>query len=171
MNQNIILIPPENYNFYLQSIQENDLENLRIWKNNHRASFFYKDIISPEQQLIWYQNYLKRETDYMFVLKDLSGNPVGCLGFRVLDNNIDLYNIIRGDKSAFHVSMKDAMHVMLNYIKEIYNFPIKCDVLKDNPAVNWYQKCGFVISQEIDYYIMTIDSSYVPEIKLTIEEA
>lgn len=158
------------YNFFLQSITQNDLENLRIWKNTNVSSFFYKDIISPKQQALWFHNYLLREFDYMFMVKDTNKNSIGCLGFRLIDNYIDLYNVIRGNRSTLHTSMENAMYIMLNYITKSFCYPIQCDVLKNNPAVSWYRKCGFTILKDLDYYIMTIDPSQIPQIEITIKE-
>lgn len=149
----------------LRSISDADQENLRTWKNRHRTSFFYQEIITPEQQKEWFQKYLGRQQDYMFIVEEVMGKsaveerrPIGCLAFRQEDDDtIDLYNIIRGQESI-HVTMKDAMHLMLNYIKANFaNKRIKCDVLKDNPAVWWYRKCGFAIWEEKEYYIMGIE--------------
>lgn len=127
-------------------------------------------MITPEQQTSWYRDYLHREFDYMFIVKDINQNSIGCLGFRMIDNYIDMYNIIRGNHSSLRTSMKDAMHIMLNYITKSFPYPIQCDVLKNNPAVNWYKKCGFTIQKELDYYIMAINSSQIPQIEITIKE-
>lgn len=170
LNKHITITPDVHYSIFLQSITEKDLENLRIWKNANNSSFFYKGIISPEQQTSWYQDYLQREFDYMFMVKDINQNSIGCLGFRLINNHIDLYNIIRGNHSTLHTSMKDAMYIMLNYITKLFIYPVQCDVLKNNPAVSWYKKCGFAILKEFDYYIMTIDSSQIPKIDIIIKE-
>ena len=162
----------------LRSIGDADQENLRTWKNMHRTSFFYQEIITPKQQKEWFGKYLGRQHDYMFIVEEVMGkdaeeerHPIGCLAFRKEDDNtIDLYNIIRGQQSV-HVTMKDAMHLMLNYIK--VHFPdqrIKCDVLKDNPAVLWYKKCGFAILEEKEYYIMGIEQADIPCIEIVCRE-
>ncbi len=155
----------------LVSATDANLENLRIWKNNHRTSFFYQETIQPEQQKRWFQGYLDRADDYMFMVEE-DGHPIGCMAFRTEDGDaIDLYNIIRGEDGVRGVSMKDAMHVMLSYITE--KFPgrkIKCDVLKDNPAVRWYQKCGFAILEEKEYYIMGISNDDILVVQIDVEE-
>ena len=107
----------------------------------------------------------------MFMVEE-ECHPIGCMAFRAEDEDkIDLYNIIRGENGNHKVSMRNAMHVMLTYIRE--KFPdrkIKCDVLKDNPAVRWYQKCGFAILEEKEYYIMGISKEKIPDVEITIEE-
>ena len=153
------------------SASDADQENLRIWKNNNRTSFFYQEIIQPEQQSKWFEGYQDREDDYMFMVEE-DGYPVGCMAFRVEDEEtVDLYNIIRGEDRDRKISMRNAMHVMLTYIRE--KFPdrkIKCDVLKDNPAVKWCQKCGFAILEEKEYYIMGISKDEIPAMEINSEE-
>lgn len=178
MNKLIIIKCADNPVMSLRSINAADQENLRTWKNRHRTSFFYQEIIIHEQQEEWYHKYLGRQNDYMFIVEEVmrkntkkQSRPIGCMAFRQEDDNtIDLYNIIRGQESV-HVTMKDAMHLMLNYIKS--EFPhkrIKCDVLKDNPAVLWYKKCGFAIWEEKEYYIMGIEQADIPMMEVYCSE-
>lgn len=70
-----------------------------------------------QQQINWYSNYLDRADDFMFVAMD-RGTPFGCLGFRVQDENIDLYNIIRGGQNVGKSGMHKAMNIMLQCIKD-----------------------------------------------------
>lgn len=155
----------------LVSAADADQERLRTWKNNHRTSFFYQEIIQSEQQFKWFQGYQDRADDYMFMVEE-DCCPIGCMAFRAEGKEtIDLYNIIRGEEGNRKISMKNAMHVMLAYIREWFpDRKIKCDVLKDNPAVKWYQKCGFAILEEKEYYIMGISKEKIPDIEITIEE-
>lgn len=149
----------------IRSITQNDAEDLRVWKNNNRNSFFYKQEILPEEQAKWYHNYLLREDDYIFIVEVLNNDTwekIGCLGFRVVEGTIDLYNVIRGRITEARSSMREAMHILLAYISARYSYPIKCDVLVDNPAVEWYNKCGFSIKEcRGDYYIMVFDKDMV----------
>lgn len=179
MNRKIQIWSEENKRIRLRTSEIEDQENLRTWKNGHRTSFFYQEIIQPEQQLKWFEGYQSRPDDYMFMVEEMlqengktTCNPIGCMAFRIEDDDtIDLYNIIRGTESMGKVSMKDAMYMMLTYIHQ--QFPdkkIKCDVLKDNPAVLWYQKCGFAIWEEKEYYIMGVSIEDIPMIKIDSKE-
>lgn len=179
MDRSLQLMSDDYPNIMLRGISTSDMENLRCWKNNNRKSFFYQEIIQPEQQLKWFEGYQSRPDDYMFMVEEMlqengktTSNPIGCMAFRIEDDDtIDLYNIIRGTESMGKVSMKDAMYMMLTYIHQ--QFPdkkIKCDVLKDNPAVLWYQKCGFAIWEEKEYYIMGVSIEDIPMIKIDSKE-
>lgn len=182
-----ILVTSEAYPYLrLRTIERVDQENLRKWKNVNRTSFFFQEMIQPDQQQKWFDGYLNRKDDVMFIVEELAGNyaealqfkeseryqGIGCLAFRLEeDGRIDLYNIIRGEKGNGMVFMKDAMQLLLNYITEYDPAKeIKCDVLKNNPAVKWYQQCGFAILQEKEYYVMGIDRKNIPMLQIKVEE-
>jgi RimJ/RimL family protein N-acetyltransferase len=42
--------------FSLNSLKRDDLELVRNWRNNQRASFINQDIISPESQINWFES-------------------------------------------------------------------------------------------------------------------
>ncbi len=171
MNRKITVTCRDIPDLSLVSATDDDQERLRKWKNTHRRSFFYQELIEPKQQVKWFRGYRDRADDYMFIVEE-DGNPIGCMAFRAEDEKtIDLYNIIRGEEGQHRVTMQSAMYVMLAYIKE--RFPerkIKCDVLKDNPAVKWYQKCGFAILDEREYYIMGISKDEIHDVEIIIKE-
>ena len=77
----------------LKSIQIDDIEKIRIWKNENKNSFFYKKDISKPEQLVWFKKYIKTVDDYIFIIKYLV-ETVGCIGFRKIENDIDIYNVI-----------------------------------------------------------------------------
>ena len=172
MNKKITIKECKN-NLRLRLSEYTDIELLRVWKNKNKSSFFYQQEISISQQKEWFASYQKREDDYMFMVEEEVNEqyiPIGCMGFRVQAGYIDLYNIIRGRKSYTDASMHRAMHMMLSYIMLKYDFPIQCDVLKDNSAVQWYMKCGFDILREIEYYVMKIDKEKIEQIQIIIHE-
>jgi RimJ/RimL family protein N-acetyltransferase len=137
----------------LRAINENDLENLRHWKNEQREFFFHKDIITQEQQGAWFAKFEARKHDYMFIV-DLNGNAIGCMGIRLLDESWDIYNVILGltnyGKKGY---MGKAFQKMLAYAQSVKKCPITLQVLKSNPAVAWYIKNRFIVAAEhADYY-------------------
>ncbi len=54
----------------LRSIDYDDIEFIRKIKNHNRKSFFYQEIISKEQQIQWFNKYLEREKDWIFVVSE-----------------------------------------------------------------------------------------------------
>ncbi len=153
-------------NGYLCEIQEKDIEKLRLWKNATRQSFFFQDIITEEMQKRWYEGYKARRIkneDFLFLVKEKKNDhAIGCMGFRLENGKIDLYNIIRGEASQGDFTMKSAMITMLGFIRANTDKMITCKVLLDNPAVEWYKKTGFTILEATnDYYTMTITADTI----------
>lgn len=76
--ENIILVP----------MNENSSELYRRLRNreDNRNFFFNSDIISSEQQTKWFQNYLEKETEYMFsVLLKEDETFIGGIGIYDID--------------------------------------------------------------------------------------
>lgn len=161
MKEKRCICSDEILNMRLRSTEQMDIEMLRTWKNKNRDRFFFKEIISAGQQIKWFEQYLLREEDSIFIVEIRDSDQwkrIGCLGYRKLEDTVDLYNIIRGEKTEEKSSMKEAMKLLLAYVTKKYACPIKCDVLIDNPAVEWYNRCGFVIKEQIDdFYIMMFE--------------
>jgi RimJ/RimL family protein N-acetyltransferase len=137
----------------LRAITLADLENLREWKNTHRFSFFYQEIITPEQQARWFQDYLERANDYMFVTQWV-GQPVGCMGFRILDQRADIYNVILGrPESGGKGLMSQAIRLLCSLIAADFTRDIGAHVLLTNPARAWYQKNAFRETKFFETYV------------------
>src|SRR5215468_6204267 len=94
----------------LRTIEARDGEPLRLWKNANRASFFFRDTIEPEGQRRWYEGYRERPRDFMFVV-EAGGAAIGCMGFRVLDSESDVYNVIRGAAGGPPGAMSGALRL------------------------------------------------------------
>jgi len=152
MNRRLTLSSPE-LEITLRTISETDLENLRQWKNANRFSFFFQDIITPEQQRRWFRDYLRRANDYMFIVAH-ANHAIGCMGFRFIDNIADIYNVIRGDPDwGKRGSMGQAMRLMCSYLISDSKTNIIAQVLLSNPAIVWYQKNGFDRHSEHSNYV------------------
>ncbi|MBI2822026.1 MAG: GNAT family N-acetyltransferase [Acidobacteria bacterium] len=163
MNRQFVLAAQGKPPVLLRAIGPEDQEDLRSWKNSNRVAFFFKEEITPEGQRRWFEGFRNRQDDHMFVVES-EGFRAGCMGFRILDGGADCYNVIGLPAAAGRGILKAAMQLMCSYIRDVYACPIGCKVLKDNPAVGWYQKCGYRIAQqEPDHYRMELDlSRFVP---------
>lgn len=155
IEKEIILRNPDQNKIVLRSINESDIEQLRIWKNANMEYFFHNDIINSEQQKRWFLDFSARLNDFMFIV-NYDGKDVGCMGFRVLNNKADIYNVILGKKLyGRHGIMSLSLSMMIEYIRSRYNEDISTKVLTTNPAVRWYEKNGFETESSFsDYYIM-----------------
>ena len=166
MNRPLLLMP-EGGGPRLRAIGAGDLEDLRTWKNRDRQYFFFREIISPEQQARWFAGYLDRPDDYMFVAeapRQPDEPPFGCMGLRLVGEYVDVYNVIRGRRlEGEGVRMADAFALMCSFALS-FERAITLMVLKDNPAVAWYERRGFArVEERPDHYFMRLDPrSFVP---------
>jgi len=159
MRESFSLIPSGPPAVQLRTIEPRDLEDLRRWKNAARAAFFFKEEITPAGQQAWFQGYLARPLDFMF-MAEACHLDAGCLGFRILDGAADAYNIIGAPAGRGRGLMSAAMRLMCSYILAEHSRTVACLVLKDNPAAAWYRKCGYRIAEErTDHYKMELDLS------------
>ena len=158
MNKCFSLSSPEFPEITLCTITKSDLENSRTWKNQHRNSFFFQDIISQVDQVKWFQGYLDRLDDHMFVIV-VEGQSIGCLGFRYINGQVDIYNVIRGVPSvATRGFMGKALRMMCSCAWERYPGVQSAKVLRNNPAINWYNRNGFkTVSVYAEYVEVELD--------------
>ncbi len=145
-------------NIVLRSIDENDIDNLRMWKNANREAFFYNKIITRDDQKKWYDEYICRKKDYIFMVlyKDVK---IGCIGFREINGIIDIYNVILG-KNEFGRKglMSKALATICSYIFNNFKGDITTKVLYSNQVKSWYKKNGFrKISRIEDYLLLKLD--------------
>jgi RimJ/RimL family protein N-acetyltransferase len=87
------------------------------------------------------------------------------MGIRVLESAWDVYNVILGlpDHGGKGL-MGKSLQTMLRFALSLHAMPITLEVLRNNPAVAWYQKNGFVItSEQRDHYCMLFDSLHMGE--------
>jgi RimJ/RimL family protein N-acetyltransferase len=131
--------------FSLRTIGAADVELLRGWKNEHRQFFFYKEIITGEQQLAWYQRWSQEPHDHMFVV-EAENRSVGCIGTRLFQDTADVYNVILGDKQFGGKGiMSQALCATVAFSQLLYpGLPVCVRVLQANPAISWYERNGFI---------------------------
>ena len=130
-----------NKDVHIRKINENDLDLLMVHKNKNKQFFFLKEDITMENQIKWFEYMKLQKENFMYVCLD-DNNPFGCMGYRKIDDVIDVYNVMRFEES--NVTMSKCLLSMINIIKQKYNnLKIQVIVLNDNPAIKWYEKNGF----------------------------
>ena len=156
----------------LRSAEWTDLESLRAWKNANRQYFFFKDLIDSDGQRRWFRGHLQRPDDYMFmVIAD--SKAIGCLGIRVLDDGLDIYNVILGDERFGRKGiMSRGIRMMMKFACDRHpGLPVRLKVLKNNPALQWYERNGFhAIGAGDDHVALKFDGSVgLPQISVSEE--
>ncbi len=154
----------------LRSINMSDLECLRRWKNDNRMSFFYQKIITSSEQEKWFSGYLKNPKDFMLMVEQDSV-PTGCMGFKLVDDAADIYNVILGDERYRRKgTISSALALLCSYIRKVHTKNVVLKVLRsNNTAVSFYLKNFFVIAEEApDHYLMRLSSSSFEEQELEV---
>lgn len=137
----------------LRMIGVADQELLRRWKNANRFAFFHRELISQEGQLAWFAGYGVRENDFMFVV-DAGEAAIGCMGIRFVGSAWDVYNVILGDpRFKGKGLMARALLMMCGYARGIQLAPVTAKVLAENPALSWYLKVGFAVTDTRSTYV------------------
>jgi len=157
----------------IQKINEELLEQIRIWRNSPEISkFMYNDhYISKEEHNNWYKN-LKSKQDAKFWIIYYHDTPIGIVNLSDIDyiNKITNWGFYIGDKNyrGKGISKFILYHLMILVFEKMKFHKMYTTVLENNPiALNLYQKMGF--KQEgllkkhllrgenyIDVYIMSI---------------
>ena len=131
----------------LRSAGQADLEHLRQWKNEQKQFFFHQEEITANQQGQWYELFKTRPYDLMLMTK-YEQQVFGCMGIRWQENHWDIYNVILGlQEYGGRGLMGLAFSAMLDFAGALKAAPITLQVRKKNPAVTWYQKQGFEITE------------------------
>lgn len=130
--------------FSMRTIGAADTELLRKWKNDHRQFFFYKEIITEEQQQDWYRRWSLEVHDHMFIV-EVDHQNVGCIGTRLFQDTADVYNVILGEKQFGGKGiMSEALCAIVAFSQLLYpQLPVCVRVLQSNPAILWYERNGF----------------------------
>jgi RimJ/RimL family protein N-acetyltransferase len=163
MNRSFHLKSSEYPEITLRTIAESDLECLRNWKNKNRQYFFFQGMISPADQMRWFEGYLTREHDNMFMVVN-DTLDIGCMGIRLLDRECDIYNVILGrPEMGGRRLMTRAFHLMCSYAAAEYKTRLTAKVLLTNPSINWYQQNGFrVVGKHSDHLKIERDQTAYP---------
>ena len=71
----------------LRPLEEEDIELLRELRNENRHLFLTTDVVTAEGQRKWYQHYLTKQDDIMFVVekKDNPGQFIGTVALYDID--------------------------------------------------------------------------------------
>ena len=173
-------------NIELRPLDEEHIENLRVWRNDKEQTKYLRQIgeISPEMQKNWFENYKTDKDIIAFAiyetetLKRMVGS-VSLYNFR--DNVVEIGKIQVGDKDAQGKGIGRISFVMLLKLAfESFNMnKVVATVNVDNaPARKSYFRIGFkIVGQhkvdwgfedeiEIDNQILIKNNEFYDEIQI-----
>ena len=174
----------ENDNVRLRPLDENDIESLRIWRNDSSNSRFLSDIgtISSEQQKRWFESYLGNKDEIIFAVdmhlttgNDREYELVGSLSFYNFQDDIaEFGKFLIGDKNAHgkHIGYNALMLALKTGFDELELHTICLHVYSENiAAMICYKHAGFrivksqIVSGQMEYYMELTDAEYKEGIK------
>ena len=139
----------------LEPLTKEDLELVRNWRNDPKIQKYmeYRQTITPEQQVVWFETQKKEESHYFIIevnkkkiglanIKNIDkGQRIGESGVFVYED--DLLNSLT--PYAIVLKLLDFGFNNLNLIK------IYCHILKSNPrAIRFNKSLGFRIAENQD---------------------
>lgn len=162
------------YGVTLKRIELEDIEEIRQWRNLHyiKNKMQYKEEITPEMQLKWY-NSINNKFNYYFIIINELGKRVGLINSK----NVDL-KLKKGEGGIF-ISDVEVWNTSTPAIASIIllNFSICClrsfeksliVILKSNKsAIDYNKKLGYYIVNE-DEHIVNMEltkDSYLQSVK------
>lgn len=131
----------------LRTATAEDQQRLREWRNANTGSFFDQAPVTPDGQSRWFEAYLSREEDFLFMVME-ANETRGCLGVRLNDGEWDIYNVIRGIRTeGSRGFMGRGLNLLVEFARARSALPVRAIVLANNPAIGWYERNGFAIVQ------------------------
>jgi diamine N-acetyltransferase len=147
-------IPPiESGQLRLRLLERSDLPMTLRWRNQDhiRRWFIHSDLISSDQHERWFEEYLQRDNDYLFIIEETSqfGKPVGQISLYNIDwehKRGEFGRLLVGEPEAQCKGIaKEASSLLLNYAFTTLGFDeVELSVRTDNkPALAMYLTLGF----------------------------
>lgn len=135
----------------LRPIQQRDIERIRIWRNDERVRncFVYSEVISKEQQEIWWNEYKTRDDDRMYVIeKQDDGFAIGAVAlYAITAQCCEFGRLMIGEPSALGGGYAlEAVQLLTQFgIEELGVQNVFLEVFVDNrKAISIYEKAGYM---------------------------
>lgn len=140
----------------LRLIEEKDLAITLSWRNRDEAKVWFKtaSLISLGQHRAWYQDYLKKDDDFLFIV-EANNKPVGQASVYGIDWNflraeIGRFLVAPGESGKGYISQ--ACGELMRFCAETFGITyLFLEVFENNEkAIRVYKRNGFVEEQRHD---------------------
>jgi diamine N-acetyltransferase len=166
-------LPIEGAQVRIRLLEERDLEQIRIWRNQDHIRKWFNDsrVIEPEQQRLWYERYRTLTDDYLYIVesRELDWKPIGQIGICRVDlesKSAEYGRMIAGEKS---VSKKghiyEASALLFDFWHKKYDISKFWATIKaDNErSIHVCTLLGFLPGEEVDGQLYMSLCLEVPE--------
>jgi len=136
----------------LRLLEATDLPLTRTWRNQDhiRRWFIHSDVITPEGHRRWFESYLPRDDDFLFIIEEgrSAGRPVGQISLYNIDwerGRAEFGRLLVGEPTAARGLAREATELLLGYAFDTLDLrEIQLEVFAANePALALYRSCGF----------------------------
>lgn len=140
-------------NVMLRPLVHEDIENLRVWRNDRQATRFLRQIghITPEMQEKWFESYLRKQTELTFAIveTDMLYRIVGSVSlYDIADKQAEFGRIQVGDPNAHGRGIGKAATILTLAVafERLKLERVYASVHRDNlAAYSSYMKVGFKV--------------------------
>jgi diamine N-acetyltransferase len=148
-----VIHPIEKGRIRLRLLEGSDLPMTLRWRNQDhiRKWFVHPEVISPQQHQEWFECYLERDNDYVFIIEETRDflKSVGQISLYNIEWNhkrAEYGRLMIGEPDAEHKGIaKDASSLLLYYaFRGLGLDRVELEVFSNNqPAIAIYRACGF----------------------------
>lgn len=137
----------------LRLIEERDLQATLSWRNRDEARVWFKTShqLTYEQHKAWYQKYLEKNDDFLFVV-EVGGHLVGqasVYGIDWQEGSAEVGRFLAAPNGAGKGYIGRACAELMRFCREVIDLKyVFLEVLETNErAINLYQQNGFTEEQ------------------------
>ena len=156
-------------NICLKKIAIEDIKLVRRWRNSDRVrkTMVYQEIITPEQQLNWFNN-LSAESDYYFLIL-FKGEPIGLVNLKNVNDSRAEAGVFIGNESFDGKGYAFVAVFLINYFAfSVLNLDkLVATIIDGNkPAIRFNNSLGYSLEKSengIGKYVLlkeTFNSKY-----------
>jgi RimJ/RimL family protein N-acetyltransferase len=134
-------------------LNHEDVRLLTVWRNRFVRSFLTEFEATEDRTANWLVETVgPSDSRILFMAEHLNGLVFGYLGLGFMDwekRYVELDAIVRGGEAPGGM-MKLAVHALMNWAKYSLGLGnVGVRVRSDNPAIAFYEKCGFVEERRV----------------------
>jgi GNAT superfamily N-acetyltransferase len=145
-----------------------EVERLTVWRNRFVSAFLHEFVADTQRTARWLGEVVgPDDTRILFMLVDRDDVPRGYLGLGFIEwerNYGEADAIVRGEPLP-HGTMRRALRTLLGWARRDLGLgEIGVRVLADNPACEFYRRCGFydVTRQPLERRLVADGVQWVP---------
>lgn len=154
----------------LRSIEQEDMETLRSWRNAYANNFGDGGFITKQQQKIFYEKYCESSTDKMFIIQLKDGTQIGTIAIyniSTVDRTADIGRVILLDTQRGHGYAEEAVKMICKLADDMRLYKTRVWAYLDNlDAIAVYARSGFKAGRPRLYLERTNDVNWKDSVRI-----